>query len=150
MQDPWRFIHAVGGHTRFHPFKRGPQILLTYLEGGGRAAKVEDLQFSNFVAPSLPISNDRSLSWRRRPLTHFLTLSPMDAAMSMPSWTCRHTSWICWSFSLKLFFSSWKIHTSSDRSQRYKHSLVYFRKFPLQLKVYFHVVKKHVTFRPQH
>ena len=37
---------------------------------------------------------------------YFLSRSPLEAARSMPSWTCRHTSCIAWSFSLNDFFSS--------------------------------------------
>ena len=51
--------------------------------------------------------------------THFLTLSPMEAAMSMPSCTCRHTSWMACSFSLKLFFSSCQITRSQKMSIQY-------------------------------
>lgn len=38
--------------------------------------------------------------------TDFLTLSPIDATVSMACCTCRQTSWTACSRSLKLFFSS--------------------------------------------
>ena len=45
----------------FHSLKGGREKVLPCLEGG--AQKVSDPQFSHFVAPPLPVSNDQSLKF---------------------------------------------------------------------------------------